>query len=178
MELKDGSVHDLATQGLFVGQPKQLDQLLRQMLRALAHLEKYNIVHHDVKPANILYTKRPDGEYHYQLTDFGLCNVIRHAYLMGGTLPFMAPELFPTRYPDHARYGTSKVDVFALLMTLAWVGSLAGSRDFIGVEVELRVKKALEITEKGEFQSLRPMALADPAKRASAAKMLALLGEK
>ncbi|KAI1962425.1 hypothetical protein LOZ58_002767 [Ophidiomyces ophidiicola] len=46
------------------------DRLLPQILSALDYLAYQNLIHRDVKPANILYSIQPNGRYHFYLADF------------------------------------------------------------------------------------------------------------
>ena len=59
LPLRAGSVHDIIAMSRKTGEPafdwSGLQQFTRQMLEALMALGENDIVHHDVKPANILY---------------------------------------------------------------------------------------------------------------------------
>ena len=74
---------------------KETAEIGWQMLRALSHASRHNVIHRDVKPANIIIQKE-DGVA--KLTDFGLATLLdrpaardvsRHAV---GTPHYMAPE--------------------------------------------------------------------------------------
>ena len=45
--------------------------MIRSMLRALAACHEHGVVHRDVKPANFLFTREPDGRNRLKLSDFG-----------------------------------------------------------------------------------------------------------
>jgi len=66
--------------------------MVERLCRGLAHAHLRGIVHRDLKPANVLLTD--DGQP--MLLDFNLATSMqpagRRASLVGGTLPYMAPE--------------------------------------------------------------------------------------
>ncbi|KAG5970518.1 hypothetical protein E4U55_001637 [Claviceps digitariae] len=142
--------------------------VLRQMLQALDFLAWNDIIHRDVKPENILYTTQPDGQYLFQLGDFGLCNRTVDAFSHVGTELFKAPEMF------QAVKQTPKVDVWALFVTMVWVLDVAGFRQRVPTfrnvaEVQQAVLSAASMPSVSDICE---MARADPARRASAAQML------
>ena len=65
-----------------------------QMLEALDCIAWMGIIHRDVKPENILYVSQPDGQYQFQLGDFGLCNRIVDTATFAGSRLYMPPEMF------------------------------------------------------------------------------------
>ena len=94
-----------------------------QMSDALQFLHSKNIMHRDLKPDNILFTKHMRG-MEVKVADFGLANnrnpkdeSLQHNYLKSqvGSKPWTAPEVFQGRY-------SLKADVFS--MGIIWHGIL------------------------------------------------------
>ncbi|EEP79879.1 predicted protein [Uncinocarpus reesii 1704] len=169
MGVRDGTVQDLIrVDDLFVRDPLSADLLLHQMLQALDYLTFKGLIHRDVKPENVLYTALPDGSYHYQLTDFGLCNVIGNARTFAGSGFYIAPELENNRGAQQ----TSKMDVWSLLVTLTYAMNMGRFREKPLHTIQLRIKAVHEAVSEEIFRPLRDMAHIDPNQRASAADML------
>jgi serine/threonine protein kinase len=75
-----------------VVEPNALSHVVSQIAAALKYLHRHGVVHHDVKPENILV----DSSGHAYLSDFGVAEASSHeedALHYGGTPLFMAPEL-------------------------------------------------------------------------------------
>lgn len=88
-----------------------------QMLQALDCIAYMGIVHRDVKPENILYVSQPEGLYHFQLADFGLCNRVNNVRTKLGSPVYRAPEMSAgVRSSDDAQ--SPKIDVWALIVTM------------------------------------------------------------
>ncbi|OCK99672.1 kinase-like protein [Cenococcum geophilum 1.58] len=167
-KLKEGSVQDLINKGLFIRDPSSVDSLLHQMLQALDYLAYNGMVHRDVKPENILYTSLPHGGYTFQLTDFGLCNVVSDARTYAGTPVYMAPEVLCNLEIKQ----TPKVDVWSLFVTITYVMNAGGYRDKPLHTNEQKIKAVLEAANDKLLQPIQLMAMVNPDRRASAAKML------
>ena len=84
---------------------------IRAVLRALAACHAHGVVHRDVKPANFLYMREPDGSRRAKLSDFGLAARIkeRDGVLTErcGTYAYLSPEMARRRPYDF------KVDAWA-----------------------------------------------------------------
>jgi len=70
---------------------------VEQMERALSVLADAQLVHGDLKPANIVVTHLANGDLHFVVIDFGLTRRARHTIvegLGGGTPEYLPPEGF------------------------------------------------------------------------------------
>jgi hypothetical protein len=73
---------------------------LRDVLEALAHAHRLQVLHRDVKPSNLLLG--PDG--HAQLTDFGVSeDSVRRAAMTPGMYPLTLPPEFAAGAPTDER---------------------------------------------------------------------------
>lgn len=94
----------------------ELWRYIRDVSAGLEYLHSFNptIVHHDIKPANILI----DDSNNYAITDFGISShrgLNREGYCdsQSGTLAYMAPERFNDEYES-----TPESDIWAFGATL------------------------------------------------------------
>ncbi|MCP3980942.1 MAG: protein kinase [bacterium] len=102
LEYVDGV--DLA-QAVAGGGPEAFLDLTAEALRALDFLHHFGVVHRDLKPANLLVRERPRLGCRLVVLDFGLAlGDVQQAEgdvpTAGGTLPYIAPELFEGSRPD------------------------------------------------------------------------------
>jgi serine/threonine protein kinase/tetratricopeptide (TPR) repeat protein len=105
MELVEGvSLGRLAAADLSIG---ALCTLMSQVLDALGHMHARAILHRDIKPDNILISRRDDGALVSKISDFGIASDTRtdatHLTAPGtliGTPMYMAPEQMQGRACD------------------------------------------------------------------------------
>jgi len=112
-------------------------EVLQQAARAVHAAHTGGVVHRDLKPGNIMVERRPGGEVHAIVLDFGIAassNAIddNAAVLSSGTPAFMAPE--QVRH----NIGDRRVDVYGLGATLYSV--LTEQAPFFG-ETRSEIKK-------------------------------------
>lgn len=165
MGLKEGTLESLVE----IGTATRFEySLFHHMLQALDCLAFYGIIHRDVKPENILYVTGSDGQYVFQLGDFGLCNRKIIAESCVGTLIYMAPELFQEKEQ------TDKVDVWSLFVTMLWTldtgfRQMCKSSNSVG---EIQKAVSLAASQSPTVARIKEMAIVDAENRASAAQML------
>ncbi|MCC0100463.1 protein kinase [Streptomyces flavotricini] len=101
-----------------------------EIASALDHVHSHGIVHHDVKPSNVLLSDA--GSPH--LADFGLSRTVHDrpretSETLVGTLAYMAPEQFLGQGASTAS------DIYALGLTL--LEALTGQREYQGTPMEV-----------------------------------------
>ena len=128
MDLVDGwDLRDAMRGGEVIGDEMLI--VLSQVARALAYVHDAGLVHRDVKPENILISRR-DGEPWARVADFGLlweagARALTNPGQTLGTPAYLAPELFTDR-----PYGPP-VDIYALGVTAYEL--VGGRRPFAAV---------------------------------------------
>ena len=100
-----------------------------QAALALDHAHRRGIIHRDVKPSNILVSRRDDGLEHVWLADFGIAKILTGKTttgesLVAGTPSYMAPEQITGKRVD------ARTDIFALGCITSEM--LSGKRCFPG----------------------------------------------
>jgi serine/threonine protein kinase/Tfp pilus assembly protein PilF len=142
-----------------------VSHLAAQLADALAFAHAQGVYHRDLKPSNVLLT--PDGKP--MLLDFNLSFDERLAdQKLGGTLPYMAPELLLATGPDRATDPASvgaHADLYSLGIILYEL--LTGSHPFGPIPPTMAAgpfRKELLQRQKSGHQSLRQVNPAvDPA---------------
>ncbi len=88
---RGGSVRDLlATRGPLPS--TTVARLLAQLLDALVAVHAHDLVHGDVKPANLLLERAPPAPIRLLLADFGVATSSHHDAGLSGTPAFLPPE--------------------------------------------------------------------------------------
>lgn len=135
----------------YIGQHGRLDPteactILTQAATALEHSFEQGIIHRDVKPSNLLVTRRR-GQLLIKLTDLGIArevepesNRMTGAGLIVGTIDYLAPE----QARDSAK-ADIRSDIYSLGCTLYEM--LSGHPPFKGTVTELVFKHAEEMPE-------------------------------
>ena len=107
--------------------PERAAQLVAQVAAGLAAAHRRDLIHRDVKPANVLIDAGGEREHAY-LTDFGIArhssatSGLTHTGALIGTMDYLAPE----RIQDQG--GDGRADVYALGCVL--FEALTGARPY------------------------------------------------
>ncbi|KAL4506149.1 hypothetical protein ABPG73_016883 [Tetrahymena malaccensis] len=119
---------------------QQILALTQQLLQALLVLQCYGVIHSDVKPSNILFSRTKNM---FALSDFGLAHQIKDPLKentissLNGNLNYKSPEVYKEEKPY-----TLKVDVFsigAVILQCLLEGKLK-VHQFISLKSQLLVK--------------------------------------
>ncbi|MFE9469172.1 serine/threonine-protein kinase [Streptomyces virginiae] len=110
--------------------PVQVMRLGADISSAIDHVHAHGVIHHDVKPSNILLGE--EGSAH--LADFGLSRTVHERShsapdTLVGTVAYMAPEQFLGEGASTAS------DIYALGVTL--LEALTGRREYQGTPMEI-----------------------------------------
>lgn len=111
--------------------PPRAIHLLRQVCAALAEAHEHELIHRDVKPANILLTHRRAAHDHIKVLDFGLVRDLNQtrgdltqASALAGTPAYLAPEtiLHGQADPRADLYAAGAVAYFLLTGAMVFEG--------------------------------------------------------
>ncbi|MEW6746394.1 MAG: serine/threonine-protein kinase [Planctomycetota bacterium] len=103
---------------------KSVARIMRDVVRAVEAAHGQQVLHHDIKPRNIMLT----GGGHPVVLDFGLARSSRlrqERPLGGGTLPYLAPEQLKSQESP----GDPRTDIFQLGLTLYEMLTLHRARE-------------------------------------------------
>ena len=128
--LAGGTLEDRLRDGPIA--PAEAVSVAARLADALAALHEKGCLHGDVKPRNIGFTTEGSPK----LLDFGLARAVDDAAMMGGTLPYLSPEVLSGRPAEEAD------DVWSLSVVLYEM--VAGRHPFAGgtlEEVQRRIRR-------------------------------------
>jgi serine/threonine protein kinase len=74
--------------------PSEAEAIARGLCAGLAEAHRLQVIHGDLKSANIILARNPDGTVRPVITDFGLARASSVSGATGGTPGYMAPELY------------------------------------------------------------------------------------
>lgn len=87
------SLADVLDEGSIDFTADDIDQMILDMLEAVKTLHDVNLVHQDLKPANLLVYGDPIHGYRIKLTDFGKTQIQNANAWPAGTLGYHSPEM-------------------------------------------------------------------------------------
>ena len=120
--LAGGTLEDRLRDGPIA--PAEAVSVAARLADALAALHEKGCLHGDVKPSNIGFT----AEGSPKLLDFGLAHAVDDAAMLGGTLPYLSPEVLAGRPAEEAD------DVWSLCVVLDEM--VSGRHPFVGGDLE------------------------------------------
>ncbi len=153
--------------------PERGTRIVAQVAAALAAAHRRDLIHRDVKPANVLIDASGERDHAY-LTDFGIArnaaatSALTRTGSVIGTLDYLAPE----RIEDQRGDGRSDVYALGCVLFEALTGTLPYARDndaakmFAHLTAPVPSARALTPGVPEELDSLAMRAMAkDPAER-------------
>ena len=102
---QNGSLFDYLRQNIVLNED-MCKYFINQLIHAIEHCHKHNIIHSDIKLENVLL----DKHYTVKLADFGYSRLIQsNDNRRTGTIQYMAPELIINYHNDDDR----KIDIYS-----------------------------------------------------------------
>ena len=149
--LAGGTLEDRLRDGPLA--PSQAVSVAARLADALAALHEKGFLHGDIKPSNIGFT----SERSPKLLDFGLAHAVDDNAIVGGTLPYLSPEVLTGRTAEEAD------DVWSLSVVLYEM--VSGRHPFSGgaiEEVQSRIRRQ-RLADAGPDESAAAASAADVA---------------
>ncbi|XP_068092463.1 serine/threonine-protein kinase 17A [Hyperolius riggenbachi] len=134
---------------------KDVQRLLRQILKGVCFLHRHNVVHLDLKPQNILLTSdRPLGDI--KIVDFGLSRIVNNNELreIMGTPEYVAPEVLSYE-PISTATDMWSIGVLTYVM-------LTGTSPFLGDDKQhtfLNISQLNVSYTDGDFEEISALAV-------------------
>lgn len=100
MELCEENMQDIIDRNPNGLSPSETMRFSQNLISAIQHLRSENIIHRDVKPANVLQSQH-NGHTIYKLADFGAARFLKPNETYGslyGTFEYMHPDIFSKFY--------------------------------------------------------------------------------
>ena len=155
---------------------KQAQDIIKQILSAVAYLHSRKIIHRDLKPENLMFeSKKPDCPI--KIIDFGTSRKFKPAQKLKakmGTAYYIAPEVLNKNYDEKCDVWSCGVILYVLL---------CGYPPFNGKNDEIifrKIKEGKFVFQKEDWQGVSPeaqdlitkMLTVDPSQRLSAEQAL------
>lgn len=135
---------------------KDVQRLMRQILKGVSFLHRHNVVHLDLKPQNVLLTSdRPLGDI--KIVDFGLSRVVNNNEELReimGTPEYVAPEILSYE-PIRTATDMWSIGVLAYVM-------LTGTSPFLGDDKQhtfLNISQLNVSYTDGDFEGISELAI-------------------
>ncbi len=128
----EGTLKDLSAKKL---SDEELRQIIISIVRAVEYLHNQGVIHRDLKPGNVLFSKDRNGKLVAKITDFGISKdvlgdkTIEQSFTEGvGTPHYMAPEQFFKKKFGLNGEVSERTDIWAIGVILYLL--LTGKRPF------------------------------------------------
>jgi serine/threonine protein kinase len=129
-------------------------RIVSEVAKALDYAHQRNVVHHDVKPGNVLLSNGAHGDVHVLLSDFGVARATGNPHnpedvsTLAATLAYAAPEVLTGGHVD------GRADVYSLGCTLFRL--LTGRQPYFAAEGTTAIAIAHLHQTPPRFSDYRP----------------------